>query len=69
MSQSVDTGKVFKRKVCCSYCNQDYFFTLRAIADNTELNCFGCGKIINMCDDDHRHLVAQVRETLDSLHP
>jgi hypothetical protein len=58
MSQFVDTGKVFKR---------DYLFTLRAIADNAELKCPACGTSINMRDDDHRHLVGQVRETLQSL--
>jgi hypothetical protein len=39
----LDTGTVFKRSVLCPHCNEDYLFTLRAIADNPELKCRGCG--------------------------
>jgi len=28
---------VLKRSVLCPHCNEDYLFTLRAIADNPEL--------------------------------
>ena len=35
----LDTGKVFKRSVFCPPCKEDYLFTLRAIADNPELQC------------------------------
>jgi hypothetical protein len=67
MSDSVDTGTVFKHPVFCACCNQDYLFTLRAIADNAELKCPTCGNSINICDDGYRHLVSHVRETLEAI--
>jgi hypothetical protein len=33
----LDTGAVLKRSVLCPHCNEDYLFTLRAIADNREM--------------------------------
>jgi hypothetical protein len=41
----LDTGAVFKRPVLCPHCNEDYLFTLRAIAYSQELRCHGCGAI------------------------
>jgi hypothetical protein len=33
----LDAGNVLKRSVLCVHCNEDYLFTLWAIADNPEL--------------------------------
>ena len=30
----LDAGRVLKRPVLCPHCNEEYLFTLRAIADN-----------------------------------
>jgi hypothetical protein len=38
----LDAGTVLKRSVLCTHCNEAYLFTLRAIADNPELRCYGC---------------------------
>src|SRR5207247_4346637 len=46
----LDAGRVLKRSVLCPHCNEDYLFTLRAIADNPELRCHGCGGSIRLSD-------------------
>ena len=33
----LDAGAVLKRPILCPHCNQHYYFTLRAIGDNREL--------------------------------
>jgi hypothetical protein len=35
----VDAGQVLKRAVLCRQCNEEYLFTLRAIAEQAALRC------------------------------
>ena len=63
----LDTGAVFKRPVLCPHCKKDYLFTLRAIANNPELRCHGCGGSIRLSDRVHEPLLSDVRNTLDEI--
>jgi hypothetical protein len=63
----LDTGTVFKRSVLCPDCNEDYLFTLRAIADNPELKCLGCGGSIRLGDSMYKPLLSEVRNTLEAV--
>ena len=63
----LDTGTVFKRSVLCPHCNEDYLFTLRAIADNSELRCYGCGGSIRLSDSVYEPLVSDVRNSLEAI--
>jgi hypothetical protein len=63
----LDTGAVFKRPVVCPHCNEDYLFTLRAIAHNQELRCHGCGGSIRLSDRAYEPLLSDVRNTLDAI--
>jgi hypothetical protein len=63
----LDAGTVLKRSVLCPHCNEDYLFTLRAIADNPELKCHGCGGSIRLRDSVYEPLLSEVRNTLESI--
>ena len=63
----LDTGTVFKRSVLCPHCNEEYLFTLRAIADNPELRCYGCGGTICLRDRIFEQLVSDVRNSLEAI--
>jgi hypothetical protein len=63
----LDTGAVFKRPVLCPHCNEDYLFTLRAIASNQELRCPGCGGSIRLSNLVYESLLSDVRNTLDAI--
>ena len=63
----LDTGVIFKRPVLCPHCNEDYLFTLRAIAYNQELRCHGCGGSIRLSDRVYELLLSDVRNTLDAI--
>jgi hypothetical protein len=63
----LDTGTVFKRSVLCPHCNEEYLFTLRAIADNPELRCYGCGGTICLRDSIFEQLVSDVRNSLEAI--
>ena len=63
----LDAGTVLKRSVLCPHCNEDYLFTLRAIADNPELRCYGCGGSIRLSDSVYEPLLSEVRNTLESI--
>jgi hypothetical protein len=63
----LDTGKVFKRSVFCPHCKEDYLFTLRAIADNPELKCHGCGGSIRLSNRVYEPLLSDVKNTLDGI--
>ena len=63
----LDAGAVFKRSVSCPACNEDYYFTLRAIADNPELRCYGCGGSIRLRDSIYEPLVSDVRNSLKAI--
>ena len=63
----LDTGTVFKRSVLCPHCNEEYLFTLRAIADNPELRCCGCGGSIRLRDSIYEPLVSDVRNSLEAI--
>lgn len=63
----LDTGTVFKRSVLCPHCSEDYLFTLRAIADNSELKCHGCGGSIRIRDSVYESLVSDVRNSLEAI--
>ncbi|MFZ1192194.1 MAG: hypothetical protein WAO16_24985, partial [Pseudolabrys sp.] len=62
-----DAGMVFKRYVLCPHCKEDYLFTLRAIAQNPELRCHGCGGSIRLSDRVYEALLSDVRNTLDEI--
>jgi hypothetical protein len=63
----LDAGTVLKRSVLCPHCNKDYLFTLRAIVDNPELKCHGCGSSIRLCDGVYESLLSEVRNTLEAI--
>jgi hypothetical protein len=63
----LDTGRVFKRPVLCPQCNEDYLFTLRAIAENPTLRCHGCGGGISLHDSVYELLLRDVRNTLETI--
>jgi transcription elongation factor Elf1 len=63
----LDTGTVFKRSVLCPHCNEDYLFTLRAIVDNPQLKCHGCGGSIRLRDSVYESLLSEVRNTLEAI--
>ena len=63
----LDTGAVFKRSVVCPHCNEDYLFTLRAIAENPELKCHGCRNNICLRDSVYEPLVNDVRKILEAI--
>lgn len=63
----VDTGKIFKRAVPCPHCNEDYLYTLEAIAQNVQLLCHGCGTGIDLGDIRYAPLVETARSILDDI--
>jgi hypothetical protein len=63
----LDAGRVLKRSVLCPHCNEDYLFTLRAIADNPELRCYGCGGSIRLCDRVDEPLLRDVENALEEI--
>ena len=63
----LDAGRVLKRSVLCPHCNEDYLFTLRAIANNPELRCYGCGGSIRLRDSLYEPLVSDVRNSLKAI--
>ena len=63
----LDAGSVFKRPILCPHCNEDYLFTLWAIADNPELRCCGCGNSIRLGDSVYEPLVSDVRNSLKAI--
>jgi hypothetical protein len=63
----LDSGAVFKRPVLCPHCNEDYLFTLRAIANNQELRCHGCGGSIRLSDRVYEPLLSDVKNILDAI--
>jgi hypothetical protein len=67
MARQVDTSEVFKQPVHCFQCDEAFYFTLRAIAENQKLKCPVCVTDINLSDDGYKSLVASVRETISSI--
>jgi hypothetical protein len=63
----LDAGRVLKRSVLCPHCDADYLFTLRAIADNRELRCHGCGGSIRLSDRLYEPLLRDVGNALDEI--
>jgi hypothetical protein len=63
----LDTGRIFKRPVLCGSCNEDYLFTLRAIAQSSQLTCPACGHLICMDDAAHEPLVREVKNSLRDI--
>jgi len=63
----LDAGQVLKRAVLCPHCNEDYLFTLRVIAENSELKCPSCGNSICIRDSAYETLVSAVRNTLQAM--
>jgi DNA-directed RNA polymerase subunit RPC12/RpoP len=63
----LDAGRVLKRSVLCSHCNEDYLFTLRTIAGNPELRCPGCGGSIHLSDRAYEPLLSDVGNALDEI--
>jgi hypothetical protein len=69
MRSSVDAGRIFKQPVLCFKCEDSFYFTLRAIADDRKLVCPHCGGDINLANDVYRPLVATVIATLKAINP
>ena len=63
----LDAGQVLKRPVLCPHCSEEWLFTLRAIADNAQLKCGGCGSSICISDSVHEALLKEVRHTLEAI--
>jgi DNA-directed RNA polymerase subunit RPC12/RpoP len=63
----VDPGQVLKRAVLCRHCNEDYLFTLRAIAERSELSCPACGNRIALRNRAYKPLVSEVRNLLTAM--
>jgi transcription elongation factor Elf1 len=63
----LDAGTVLKRSVLCPHCNEEYLFTLRAIANNSELRCYGCGDSIRLFDSVYEPLVSDVKNSLEAI--
>ena len=63
----LDAGTVLKRPVVCSHCNEEFYFTLRAIFDNPELRCHGCGGSICLRDSVYEPLINNVRTILEAI--
>ncbi len=63
----LDAGKVLKRSVFCRRCKADFLFTLRDIAEHSELRCHGCGSRIFMRDSFYQMLVNDVRDALKNI--
>jgi hypothetical protein len=67
MARHVDTSDVFKHPVHCFRCDEAFYFTLRAIAEEEKLKCPVCGTAINLSDDCYKPAVASVRDTIRSF--
>jgi hypothetical protein len=63
----VDTRDVFKHPVHCFRCDEAFYFTLRAIAEEEKLKCPVCRTAINLFDDCYMSVVASVRDTIRSF--
>jgi hypothetical protein len=48
-------------------CNENYLFTLRAIADHPVLRCYGCGSSVQLGDSVYEPLLSEVRNTLKAI--
>jgi DNA-directed RNA polymerase subunit RPC12/RpoP len=63
----LDAGKVLKRSVLCSRCKEDYLFTLRSIAEDSQLRCPGCGAAIGIGEPLHEPLVNEVKNLVEAI--
>jgi len=63
----LDAASVLKRSVLCPHCNEEYYFTLRAISHNPELGCHGCGGTICLRDSVYEPLLNDVRIILKAI--
>jgi hypothetical protein len=69
MARHVDTSDVFKHPVHCLRCDEAFYFTLRAVAEDEKLKCPRCWTAINLSDDGYKSVVASVREMIRSFSP
>jgi hypothetical protein len=67
MARQVDTSEVFKQPVHCFRCDEAFYFTLRAIAEDEKLKCPVCRTDINLSDNGYKFLVTNVRDTIRSI--
>jgi hypothetical protein len=63
----LDAGRVLKRSVLCLYCREERLFTLRAIAENPQLKCSGCGSDVCISNNVYEPLLREVRNTLAAI--
>jgi DNA-directed RNA polymerase subunit RPC12/RpoP len=63
----LDTGKIFKQPVRCGRCDEHYLFTLRAIADGSELKCPSCSNAICIGNSEYELLLRDVRHRLREI--
>jgi hypothetical protein len=61
------TAAVFKRLVPCFRCDDQFYFTLRAIADAHHLTCPVCRSEIDLWDSRYKSLRMEVRNTLAEI--
>jgi hypothetical protein len=63
----LDTGSIFKQPVLCAHCNEHYLFTLRMIADGSDLKCPCCGNAICIGNIEYEPLLREVRNRLHEI--
>lgn len=63
----LDTGSIFKQPVRCAHCNEDFLFTLRTIAEGSELKCPACGQAICIGNSNYESLLRDVRHILHEI--
>ena len=63
----VDTAFVFKQRVKCFHCDEDFYFTLHVIAEGRELKCPACCNRIDLQNDAYSSIVRRVKDTLRTL--
>jgi hypothetical protein len=59
--------QIVKQPVFCPHCHEERLFTLRAIADNPQRRCHGCGGRICLADRVYGSLVRDVRNLLEAI--
>ena len=63
----LDAGRVLKRSVLCLHCQEERLFPLRAILEDPQLKCSGCGTNVCISDSVYDPLLSEVRNTLAAI--
>jgi len=67
LGSPVDTGRVFKQLVRCFTCEDEFYFTLRAIVEDRRVVCPLCGGHINLTNAAYQPLIANAKATLETI--